>query len=274
MNVRVSRCWSERHSWEQETGFLCDPSSSCIPLCWCYFTTIIIITIINISILHNLLMLFQSLLINKKRRRILMSMCRTKVHCTGEEKFEKLHFPRPILNISMESNCPWKKETIPQIGWAPLWNQHSTSYGWGAVSVEVISLASRRQARQNYTGNRESPWTSNAFPPNSPIVELPCYNYILQLMLRPWSRCWGISRLRCTLNISQLWTQVVFQEKPGCDHHLPLPRLQHLMYNMYACATTPLHTAMCFVSKLPLHTLSHRHTQTHTHTDRHTWCCC
>ena len=31
MNVRVCRCWSERHSWEQETGFLCDPSSSCIP---------------------------------------------------------------------------------------------------------------------------------------------------------------------------------------------------------------------------------------------------
>ena len=168
---------------------------------WCYFTTIIIITIINISILHNLLMLFQSLLINKRRRRILMSMCRTKVIyyisyisyiSTGEEKeekVEKLQFLPPILNISMESNCPWKKETIPQIGWAPLWNQHSTSYGWGAVSVEVISLASRRQARQNYTGNRGSPWTSNAFPPNSPIVELPCYNYILQLMLRPWSRC-------------------------------------------------------------------------------------
>ena len=45
-----------------------------------------------------------------------MSMCRTKVHCTGEEKVEKLQFLRPIINISMESNSPWKKETITQIG--------------------------------------------------------------------------------------------------------------------------------------------------------------
>ena len=87
-------------------------------------------------------------------------------------------------------------------------------------------------------------------------------------MLRPWSRCWGISRLRCTLNISQLWTQVVFQEKPGCDHHQPLPRLQHLIYNMYACATTPLHCyVLCFETP-PTHIV----TQTHTHivTQRHT----
>ena len=154
----------------------------------------------------------------------------------------------------MESNCPWKKETIPQIGWAPLWNQHSTSYGWGAVSLEVISLASRRQARQNYTGNRGSPWTSSAFPVTITFYSWCCGHGAGVGEFRGFGAHWIFHNCGHKLYFKRSLDVTTTSRCQGYNtsYTTCMPVLQHLC------------TAMCFVSKLPLHTLSHTHT----------WCCC